>query len=161
MISEYKGTHTKTQFRCKIDNTVWYGYPANILNLSAGCPTCNISGSERKLINILHDYNLNIIQQHTIDGCKLHHNLKFDAYDIDHNIAFEYNGEQHYYPIDFAGKGEEWAEEELYKTQERDKAKQLFCEKHNIPFIVIPYWEKENMERIIKTELENKGVYKN
>jgi hypothetical protein len=37
--------------------------------------------------------------------------------------TIEYNGVQHYEPINFAGKGEKWAKEQLEIARKRDKVK--------------------------------------
>lgn len=161
IIGDYKGTHTKITCRCKKCNNVWETYPVNLLNQTSSCPVCNLSKSERMMLNELKTYGLNIETQYTIKDCRYIHPLKFDAFDLEHNIAFEYNGEQHYQPIDYAGKGEQWAIEQLHKTQERDKAKYQYCEENNIPIIIIPYWEKDNMNTIIKNRLDELGVSKN
>lgn len=154
VIGEYINTHTKIECKCKIDGTVWFAYPANLLNCSAGCPCCNMSVGERKLLEVLTKLNINFIPQHTIKDCKFILNLKFDAFDINNNIAFEYNGEQHYHPIDFAGRGKEWAEQEFEKTIKRDNAKIEYCKNNNIPIIIIPYWERNNMENYILEKLK-------
>lgn len=72
---------------------------------------------------------------------------------IEHNIAFDYNGEQHYGPVDFAGKGIEWAKKQFQLTKNRDKSKIEYCHKNKIPIIIIPYWEKDNIESFIIFEL--------
>ena len=79
---------------------------------------------------------------------------------INRNIAFEYNGEQHYRPVDFAGKGEKWAKKQLQLTQNREKAKIEFCSKNKIPIIIVPYWERNNMESFIISELKKIGEIK-
>jgi hypothetical protein len=152
-LGNYVNTHTKIKCRCKIDGAIWNAYPANLLNNSAGCPCCNMSVGERMLLDILKKLNINFVSQYIIDGCKLIFNLKFDAFDIDNNIAFEYNGEQHYKPIDFAGKGEEWARQEFEKIVKRDNVKIEYCRNNNIPMIVVPYWERDNMESYIINKL--------
>lgn len=154
VIGEYVNTHTKLKCRCKTDGTIWFAYPANLLNGSAGCPYCNVSLSERKLLDTLTKLKINFIPQYTIKDCKLILNLKFDAFDIDNNIAFEYNGEQHYRPVDFAGKGKEWAQLEFEKTIKRDNTKMDYCKNNNIPMIIIPYWKKDNMEGYIINKLK-------
>lgn len=154
VIGKYTGTHRKIKCKCKIDGTIWYGYPANLLNKSAGCPTCNISNSEREMVTILRKLGINFVQQYSIPDCKYKRKLKFDAFDIKNQIAFEYNGEQHYRPVDFAYKGNEWAEKQFKITQNRDKAKIEYCKKNKIPMVIIPYWEKDNMESFIISELE-------
>ncbi len=159
ILENYNGTHRKIKCKCKLDNTIWYGYPANLLNKSAGCPTCNISNGEREMISILKKLDVNYVQQYSIPDCIFKRKLKFDAFDIDNNIAFEYNGEQHYMPVDFANKGNEWAVQQFELTKQRDNAKIEYCRKNKIPIIVIPYWEKDNMESFIISEINNlKGI---
>ena len=153
VIGEYINTHTKVKCKCKIDETIWFAYPANLLNSSAGCPYCNISIGERKLLDALKRLKIDFIPQHTIKDCRLISSLKFDAFDIDNNIAFEYNGEQHYRPVDFAGNGEEWAKIQFDKTIMRDNAKIEYCKNNNIPIIIVPYWEKDNIELYIINKL--------
>lgn len=160
VIDEYVNTHTKIKCKCKIDGTIWFAYPANLLNNSAGCPYCTVSIGERILLDTLKKLKINFIPQYTIKDCKFILNLKFDAFDIDNDIAFEYNGEQHYYPIDFAGKGKEWAEQEFSKTIARDNAKIEYCNNNNIPIIIVPYWEKNNMENYIVDELNKLEINK-
>ena len=65
-----------------------------------------------------------------------------------HNIpiAFiEYQGKQHY---EYSGYG--WDTEENYhKTINRDIQKREWCHKLNIRLYEIPYWEFDNLEKII------------
>lgn len=86
----------------------------------------------------------------TIDGCK----YRYDFYLPDYNTLIEYDGEQHYMPVNF-GK---WDDEELQKhfeiTQVHDKIKNDYCDKHNINLLRIPYWEKQNIEEIIYNYLQ-------
>ena len=138
-----------------MDNTIWYGYPANLLNKSAGCPTCNISNGEKEMISILEKLNIKYVQQYSIPGCIYERKLKFDAFDIENIVAFEYNGEQHYRPVDFASKGEKWANQQFELTKNRDAAKIEYCKNHKIPIIIIPYWEKDIMESFIIEKINN------
>lgn len=161
ILEKYNGAHRKIKCKCNLDGHIWYGYPSNLLNQSAGCPVCNLSNAERKMLLTLDRLNINYIPQYSTDGCKYKYKLKFDAFYIKNQIAFEYNGEQHYKPIDFAGKGEEWAKQQLELTQKRDKAKIEYCKNNNIPIIIIPYWEKDNMEFFIIEKLKKIGVNKN
>lgn len=153
VIGIYAGTHRKVKCRCKVDGTVWDAYPANLLNRSAGCPTCNISNGEREMVFILKKLKINYVQQYSIEDCVYKRKLKFDAFDIDNNIAFEYNGEQHYRPVDFAHNGEEWANNQFELTKNRDRAKMEYCNNNNIPMVIIPYWERSNMESFIVSKL--------
>ena len=159
VIGKYVNTHTKIKCLCTNCNHDFESYPSNLLNRTSGCPRCNMSNSERMMLQTLDDLNIHYFPQYSINDCKFVKALKFDAFDVENNIAFEYNGEQHYYPIDFGGKGEEYAQELFKLTCDRDKAKQNYCESHHIPLIIIPYWEKENMKLYIKSEIERMGLY--
>lgn len=157
IIGEYTGAHKKILCRCKKCNNVWEGYPANLLNGSAGCPKCNLSDGERKLLMLLDKFNINYISQYSLKDCKNVLPLKFDAFDIDNNIAYEYNGEQHYKTVML--KNHFITDEELHIIKQRDEIKQTYCKNNNIPLIIIPYWEKNNMENFLLSEFTRKELY--
>ena len=79
--------------------------------------------------------------------------LPFDFYIPDLNICIEYDGEQHFEPVDFGGKGKEYAEKRFKAQQKRDNIKTEYCKNNNIKLIRIPYWEFDNVENILKQEL--------
>lgn len=63
--------------------------------------------------------------------------------------SIEYDGQQHYWPIGFAGHGEADAQEAFDKVLTRDSIKTEFCESNNISLLRIPYWEQNNISNII------------
>ena len=68
----------------------------------------------------------------------------------DYNLAIEYQGKQHYEPVDFAGKGDEWAKYQFKVGQQRDNIKRQYCQQNNIKLIEIPYWDYDNIDNIVK-----------
>ena len=64
---------------------------------------------------------------------------RFDFYleNINHKIAIEYNGMQHYKETDFFVS-------DLKTFQERDKRKAEYCKQNNIELYIIPYTYSEN-----------------
>lgn len=152
----YKSSNTKMNFLCKIHNVEFFQKSFDAMyNIHCGCPLCRESQSygETKMLSILANMGYSIISQYSNNDCRNILPLRFDGFDIDNNIAFEYNGQQHYYPVDFAGKGEAWAIEQFELTKTRDEIKYKYCKENNIPIIIIPYQEFENMENYIKNEL--------
>jgi len=119
-------------------------------NLKSGnttsCGCIKISKGELETEDILNKYNINYIQQYRFQDCKYKYPLYFDFYLPDYNCCIEYDGEQHFKPVDFASKGDEWAEELFKDNKKRDKIKNTYCKNQNIPLIRIPYWEKDNLE---------------
>ena len=97
--------------------------------------------------------NIGFCPQKTFKECKYKDQLRFDFYIPKHNICIEYDGIQHFEPIDFAGKGEEWAKEQFKEQQIKDNIKTQYCLDNDIKLIRIPYWEFDNIENILKQEL--------
>ena len=104
-----------------------------------------MSRGEKMLKRILDEYGINYDTQHTFDDCVYEAKLKFDAFDLDNRIAYEYQGQQHYYPVNFGGCSDEDAQKDFEVDQIRDNIKREYCKEHNIPLIEIPYWERGNM----------------
>lgn len=160
IVGKYVNNNTPVECRCLIHNISFKANPRNLLYKRGNvCKYCFISDGEKKLLEILKNKGFNIVPQYSFDDCKNIDKLKFDAYDVDNKIAYEYQGEQHYYPIDFDGLGEERAKQEFDKGIKRDKIKRDYCNKHNIPLIDIPYWEKDNMEEYLKSRWENEKIF--
>ena len=69
--------------------------------------------------------------------------LELDIYIPQINLAIEYQGQQHYNPIDHWG-----GEEALLKTIERDIRKKELCENNEIKLIYFKYDEEINIDNI-------------
>ncbi len=139
------------------------------------CPECQYSKGEEKISNCFMDIGFikindgdykilddnfkekykYYIPQKKFDGLVGLGNglLSYDFYLPQYNLLIEYQGKQHYEPIDFAGKGEEWALEQFQGVQIRDQIKRDYCKKNNIILIEIPYWDYNNIESILSQEL--------
>ena len=70
----------------------------------------------------------------------------------------EFNGKQHYEPVDFAGKGEKWAEKLFVMNQKRDSIKVEFLKENKIPLLIIPYWDFERIDSLICDFLKTLSV---
>ena len=79
--------------------------------------------------------------------------FRFDLYIPELNLAIEYDGECHYHVIDWGKQGKDIAEQEFEKARYHDEIKNNYCKEHNINLLRIPYWEKENIELIIKNKI--------
>lgn len=118
-----------------------------------GCTKCSFSNGETIIYDLLLYYDIKFIPQYCFDDCKDKSKLRFDFYLVDYNTCIEMQGVQHFEPIDFAGKGIEWAENQFKELLIRDEIKEEYCKNNNIPLIRIPYWEIDNIESIIIQEL--------
>lgn len=76
--------------------------------------------------------------------------IELDGYCKSLDLAFEYNGYQHYV---FPNKFHKRSRKKFDAQVERDKRKVAYCEAHGITLIVIPYTEEHNLEEYIKEQL--------
>lgn len=153
---EYVNNETEMKLYCNIHNTYFNLQPRYLLyHKVKGCPECSKSLGETKMIKTLTDLQYNIKTQYIFPDCIYKRPLKFDGYDIINNIAYEYQGEQHYRPVNFNGISIEKSKELFKLTQERDNVKRLYCNTHNIPLIEIPYWEYDDMKNYIINQIAN------
>lgn len=147
VLEGYTNNKSRVKCLCKKHNIQYEASVKTLLyNRSSGCPKCNQSRGEEKMMYILKNMGYNIKPQYIFDDCKYIKPLRFDGYDLENNTVFEYQGQQHYYPVDFSGKGQCFAESEFNINVIRDNIKREYCKTNNIKMIEIPYWEYDNME---------------
>lgn len=134
-------------------------------NKGVGCPFIVSSIGEDSIRKILKSLNVNFEEQYKFKDrfiTSAKHPLKddFAIFDIQGNVigTIEFHGIQHYEPIDFAGKGKEWAEGEFKKNQLRDKIKTEYLKERSIRQLIIPYWEFNNVEEIVKNFIKELSV---
>ena len=111
------------------------------------CPFCDKTASlgERKILLFLEKNKINYSYQKAIPNTRLH----FDFFLEEQNIAIEFNGVQHYQPIDFFG-----GEERFQQQQKYDQAKIKYCQDNNIKLLTIHYSDIDNIEQILAAELQ-------
>jgi len=155
---EYINAKTKVCIICPQHGEFWQ-VPNNHLN-GNNCPSCNSnikSLNEKKIHLFLTENNINFVREKTFHWLKNEKNLYLDFYLVDYDIAIEYQGEQHYFPIQkFGGK------EELIKIKERDNKKLNLCNEHNIKIFYFNRKNINNLNKIFKyiNEATNKKTKK-
>jgi hypothetical protein len=111
------------------------------------------------------------ISQYHFSDCKYKKPLPFDGFLPKYNLCIEFQGEQHYkirfwvniiknrtkYKLKPLSEKEliKQAEEKLKFQQMKDRIKKQYCKKNNINYLVIPYWDIDNIENIIKEKIES------
>ena len=138
--SNFENIHTKIEIKCNKGHV----FKQKISNHLQGkaCPICRESMGERIISKYLDDNNIKYIKQYKFDSCYFINKLKFDFYLPELNTCLEYDGIQHYKPIDFFG-----GKKEFDKVKKRDKIKNEWCEKNKIRLIRISY--KDNIDLLI------------
>lgn len=98
--------------------------------------------------------------QYSFEDCVDIGLLRFDfgILDDDGRLLFlcEYDGQQHFEPVRFGNFSYDVAVEKYNDLVRRDKIKNEYCENHHIALLRIPYWEYDNIERILSEYINNK-----
>ena len=139
-IESYIKANTPILHQCLKDNHKWMATPANIL-YGYGCPKCNESKGEKRISLLLDENNIEYECQKCFDDCKDIKPLPFDFYLPKLNKMIEYDGKQHYEPIDFFGGQEYWE-----YIQRHDEIKNQYCKDNNIQLLRIPYYKNVDEE---------------
>lgn len=102
---------------------------------------CNSKSKGEKIIEqIFIDNKINYKNQYSFKNLKNKRKLKFDfaIFNSGNQLKclIEYQGKQHYEPVEFFG-----GNENFHMQQELDQKKRNFCKDNNIKLIEIPYWD--------------------
>ena len=138
------------EIMCRCGNTYTTSLSSYIHWNVIRCPRCSQkeSKAETRIKNFLNYHNIIFKQERSFKDCKDIHALPFDFYLPDYNCCIEYNGKQHYEPVEYFG-----GNEDFIIRQKHDKIKSNYCNKNNIKLICIPYWEEDNIEDILAKQL--------
>jgi len=127
-----------------------------------GCPKCKASRGELKIVQFLDKYKINYIYQYQLKNLdkklKLNRNISFDFYLPDYNLAIEYDGIQHFKPVDFSSKNIEKATQIFKETKKRDFLKNSLCHIYKINLIRIPYHYKDSLEKYLIKILKRENI---
>lgn len=143
LLSKYNGTHNKIKCQCMVCNTVWECWATNLIREQAGCPMCRSSIGEYNIAKYLLSNDIKFERQYAFEDCVYKDKLRFDFYLPDYRICIEFQGEQHYFPVDFKGHGKEEAQEAFDKLKVRDNIKKEYCKNNNITLIEIAYIDRD------------------
>ena len=133
LLSDYKGSHKYVKVSHKKCGTVYSVSPTSILS-GARCPKCKFSRGEQLVSRALDSLKINYEFQKKFDDCINVERLPFDFYINSLRVAIEYDGIQHYKPVEYFGGSSK------YKiSHKRDLIKNKYCIEHGINLYRIPY----------------------
>lgn len=139
-IGKYINSITPILHKCLIDNYEWNARPGNVL-LGNGCPKCNNSKGETQVCLWLDNHHIIYESQKKFKDCCDIKPLPFDFYLPNHNIAIEYDGEQHYRPVKYFG-----GNNAFNRTIKHDRIKNEYCKNNGISLLRIPYYKNVEEE---------------
>ena len=140
----YNGNKLKVEIICPEHGN--FTQRANSHLNGQGCPICKESKGEKSIRYYLLNKGINFSREKKFKNCINEKLLPFDFYLPDYNICIEYDGKQHFEPVErFGGING------FKKIKENDSIKNIFCENNSIDLIRISY--KENIYDILNSKL--------
>jgi very-short-patch-repair endonuclease len=133
---DYRGWSEEMKFYCEDHNEYFYKSPNELIMRKVACPVCSMSKGEYEVWRYLKKNNIKYISEFSppdlfneVGGIHM-----FDFYLPELDVIIEYDGEQHFHPLNWFGG------EEAFKTQKlRDNQKDEYCKNNNIKLIRISY----------------------
>jgi hypothetical protein len=144
---QYVSVMTKVKILCNKCKNLFEQIPNNHL-FGQGCPKCNESKGENRVAKYLSHKNIRYIKNKIFDTLRDKSYLKPDFYLPELKLLIEYDGAGHYIPI--YGKTPEQKQQNLEGCQRRDKIKNEWARKNNIPLLRIPYWDFDRIPELIE-----------
>lgn len=142
----YKRDNEKIKCKHTICGHEYMVAPNTFIN-GARCPKCKYSKGEKEVERTLNELGIAFIPQKRFPGLRNHLPLSFDFFLPEHLILIEYQGQQHYKPIDFFG-----GKDTFIKQQLHDEMKKNYSSANGYSLIEIPYFE--DVKTYLTSEIE-------
>lgn len=154
LLGDYINSYTKTLFKClKCDKMCKWNTTPQIILTGAKSPMCNMSNGALAIKRFLDDHNIQYILEKTFNDCKNKQLLPFDFYLPDLHCCIEYDGEQHFNPINFNGCDNAKAQQSFEVTKKNDEIKNLYCSSNDIQLIRISFLQFKDINSILTNTL--------
>lgn len=148
-----KGEYINSTTKIKMSHNVCshsYEVTPDKFMMGRRCPDCNASHGEEFIRNYLTMNGFEFEREKVFEDCRHKRPLPFDFAVYTKGLSdtpchlIEFDGRQHYQPIQF------WGGQEAFEaTKLRDSIKDDYCTQRGISLIRIPYFEIDNIPRIL------------
>jgi hypothetical protein len=141
ILSEFNNINDKVEFKCNLCECKWRTKLLHVI-YHTGCPGC-LNKKEKYIQDILNNQQIEYSYHKRLNIPQL---VFVDFFIYNRNIIIEYNGKQHYEPVEYYG-----GKSKFVKQQARDENLRVYCKENNIKLLEIPYWIKDKeIEKTVK-----------
>lgn len=153
----YTKSREKVEVICNKHGSFWIS--PNKLLQGRGCPCCKNSKGENTVRLWLLDNNIEFERQKSFEDLRYKQPLFYDFYLPKYNLCIEYDGEQHFKPVNFrkAYKDTKLLLQKLEENKIRDELKNEYCKSHDINLLRISY--KDDITKILNDYFMNLNLY--
>ena len=118
------------------------------------CPLCNASTGETKIYQYFNANEIKFDFKYKAHKLMKLDYLRFDFYLPEFDIYIQYNGEHHHKTVQWANSlTPQDLDDNLRQEQLHDEMKFEYCKKNNLNYIVLNYWQLDNLEVALEEEL--------
>lgn len=153
VLGEYRNNKEPVLCECVRCGHTWSASPNALLCGHSNCAVCNCSSGELKIMQYLDKHNIQYFAQYRFDDCRDVLPLPFDFYLPSQNTVIEYDGIQHFLPVDFGGRSSEASRVAFETGQYHDEMKTRYCSENNLTLVRIPYTEFDHIDTILDKHL--------
>ena len=146
---EYKSLMSRINIKCPEHGYFKLKSSSHLLG-GSHCPKCRNFDGEKEISKFLNKYNITHNRQHKFNDCKNIHPLPFDFYIPGKRTCIEFDGQQHFQPIEHFGGLSAY---EFLKIN--DKIKEEYCEENYINLIRIRYDQYNDIYQILWNNLKS------
>jgi hypothetical protein len=133
-LDPYVNSGTKIRVKHNTCGHIYGVRPTDFISHHTRCPYCNSPKGELIISKILNKLSIPYEPQKTFSDLKDTQSLSYDFYIPSQAILIEYQGIQHYQPIDYFG-----GDDRFVIQQKHDKMKFDYAENNDYNLIAIPY----------------------
>lgn len=147
--SNYINRQTKVVIICK-EHGEFLQSPSKHL-YGQGCPLCSMSRGEKYIINYLDNNDISYIKEYKFDNCLSDNDipLRFDFYLPDFKLLIEYDGQQHFKPLEYFG-----GDCGFKRIKRNDNIKDNYCLDNKLKLLRIPYEKINSINLILDKTLQ-------
>lgn len=152
IIGKYKGTGKGILFKNRKTGIVFNATPKDVLSKKSTGRKSSVG--EFEILKFLKNTKSVFKKEVSFRNCRGTNKLLFDFAVFSSEsqekpeFLIEYDGIQHFEPVDYFG-----GQERFEKQQLHDRIKDDYCKQNGIELIRIPYWEQDNIEEILSEKL--------
>jgi hypothetical protein len=144
----YINDRTNVNIKCPTHG--YFLQKPNIHLRGSGCKRCSESFGEKAVAKFLDKYKIHYQREYKFKDCRNKLPLPFDFYIPSIRTCIEFDGIQHYQPIEHFGGIDAYE-----KLKENDKIKSDYCEENYINLIKIKWYQVDDIETILYENLKN------
>ena len=150
-LTDYNGCSSKIKIYCNTHN-IWFAQTVQSHLVGSGCPKCKNTKTQYKIYEFLIDSfpEETWYWEHSPSWLGLQ---RFDIYNKRCNFAIEYNGIQHYQPIEYFGGEDTFKMCTNYDSLKKQKCLDNNCELYIIKYDDVDYEKiKQDITELLKRE---------